>query len=81
MAQKDTRQCFVARDCFIRGEMFWKDTSIPAKILLEETLLTSPARGTDLGGKAAGLQYKRCYSGTTPALTKSYFIIYSVVLE
>lgn len=81
MGQKDTQQCFDATDCFIGEEIYWKDTSIFAKILLEETLLMSPGRGTNLGSQAARLQSKRCYSGTNSVLTKLYLNSYLVELE
>lgn len=75
MAQKDTRQHFVAINCFIREKVFRKDASVLEKIWLEGTHLTSPAGGTDLGGKTAGLWSKRCYSGTILVLTKTYLNI------
>lgn len=47
--------------------------SVLEKIWLEGTHLTSPAGGTDLGGRTAGLWSKRCYSGTILVLAKNIF--------
>jgi len=66
--QKNTRQHFVATDCFIREEILGKTLVFLKKIRLGETLLISPARGTDLGYQAARLWSTRCYSGTAPVL-------------